>query len=151
MSGILLRTLALSAALVFAPIASAVTPAQEKAFVDAYRKAFEAKDPKGLQALLYTQGADPKALEFYRMMVTADSGARIVSLQLAELNAQDRERLAKSDSPDGRPMRLVLPAVRKLVVKTERKDANGSSTGTSTVFVGEHGGKLWIPVPGVAK
>ena len=41
------------------------TPAQEKAFMDKYKTAFEGKDTATLEAFLYTQGSDPGALEFY--------------------------------------------------------------------------------------
>jgi len=36
------------------------------------------------------------------------------------------------------------------VIKSETKDANGSSTSTNEVFVGESDGKLMIPAPGPA-
>jgi hypothetical protein len=133
------------------PAAFAVTPAQEKQFVDTYRKAWEAKDEKTLLSLLYVKGADPQALEFYRMMMTADLNGKITSIQLLDLTAEDKARAAKSQSPDGRPMKLVLPPVKKLVLKTETKDKNGSSSSSSESFVGEADGKLWIPVPAAAK
>lgn len=138
-------------ALMAAGVASAVTPAQEKQFLDAYRRSFEAQDAKGLHALLYATGADPQALDFYQTVMATEFGASLVSLELFDLDADDKARLAKSQSPDGRPMRLLLPAVKKLVIKTTRKDANGSSNGESTVFVGEFEGRLYIPVPAVAK
>ena len=47
------------------------TPAQEKAFLDKYKTAFEAKDTATLESLLYTQGADPAILGFYKMMQSA--------------------------------------------------------------------------------
>ena len=52
--------------------AFAASPAQEKAFVDAYRSAFEKNDANALHALLYSKGADPMALDFYKMMLTAE-------------------------------------------------------------------------------
>jgi hypothetical protein len=61
------------AALLIAPLCAtslrAGTPAQEKAFVDKYKAAFEAGDKATLQSFLYTQGANPMALEFYKMML----------------------------------------------------------------------------------
>ncbi|PYK49980.1 MAG: hypothetical protein DME20_05410, partial [Verrucomicrobia bacterium] len=47
------------------------TPEQEKAFTDKYKKAFEAKDTTTLESFLYTQGADPAILGFYKMMQSA--------------------------------------------------------------------------------
>ena len=43
---------------------SAGTPAQEKAFTDKYKKAFEGKDTATLESFLHTQGADPEIVGF---------------------------------------------------------------------------------------
>jgi len=127
------------------------TPAQEKAFVDAYRKAIETKDDKALTGLLYTKGADPQALEFYKMMVTSEMGAKITSLQLVDLDAKDKKRAEGGPGPDGKPMKYTLPPFKKLVIKSETKDANGSSSSSSEILVAESDGKIVIPVPGPAK
>jgi hypothetical protein len=138
-------------ALVVAPVVGfCATPAQEKAFVDAYRKAFEAKDEKALTGFLYTKGADPQALEFYKMMMTSDLGGKITSIQLADLDANDKKRAAGGPGPNGKPMKFTLQPIKKLVIKTETKDANGSSSSSSEVFVAESDGKLVIPAPGPA-
>jgi hypothetical protein len=108
--------------------AIAATPEQEKQFVDTYKKAYDAKDAKTLNALLYTKGADPQGVEFYKMMITSEMGGKIMSIQLLDLTAEDKTRAAKAQSPDGRPMKLVLPATKKLVTKSETKDRNGSSS-----------------------
>ena len=129
---------------------SCATPAQEKAFVDAYRKAVEAKDEKTLQGFLYTRGADPQALEFFKMMVTSEMGARITSIQLLDLDASDKKRAEGGPGPNGKPMKFTLPPSKKLVIKSETKDANGSSSSTSEVLVAESDGKIVIPVPGPA-
>jgi hypothetical protein len=126
------------------------TPAQEKAFVDAYKKAFEAKDEKTLTGFLYTKGADPQALEFYKMMMTSDMGGKISSIQLADLDASDKKRAEGGPGPNGKPMKFTLQPTRKLVIKSETKDANGSSSSSSEVFVAESDGKLVIPAPGPA-
>jgi hypothetical protein len=47
------------------------TSPQEKAFVDKYKTAFEGKDTATLETFLYTQGADPAILGFYKMMQSA--------------------------------------------------------------------------------
>ena len=131
--------------------AFAASPAQEKQFVDTYRKAYEGKDGKALVALLYTKGADPQALGFYKMMLAAEMGGKASSIELLDLTPEDKVKAESTQSPDGRKMKLVLPATKKLVTKSERKDKNGSSSGTSEVFVGESDGKLWILVPAAAK
>jgi hypothetical protein len=127
------------------------TPAQEKAFVDAYKKAFEAKDEKTLTGFLYTKGADPQAVEFYKMMMTSEMGSKISSIQLADLEASDRKRAEGGPGPNGKPMKFTLQPTKKLVIKSETKDANGSSSSTNEVFVAESDGKLVIPTPGPAK
>ena len=129
----------------------AATPEQEKQFVDTYRKAYDAKDAKTLNAMLYTKGADSQAVAFYKMMITSELGGRITSIQLLDLTADDRARAAKAQSPDGRPVKLVLPATKKLVTKSETKDKNGSSSSSSEVFVGESEGRLYILLPAAAK
>jgi len=138
--------------LALAPIAGfSATPAQEKAFVDAYRKAFDAKDEKTLHGFLYTKGADAQTLEFYKMMMTSDLGGKITSIQLADLDADDKKRAQGGPGPDGRPMKFNLAPTKKLVIKSATKDANGSSSSSSEVFVAESDGKLVIPAPGAAK
>jgi hypothetical protein len=42
------------------------TPAQEKAFTDKYKTAFEGKDTVTLELFLYTQGADPAIVGFIK-------------------------------------------------------------------------------------
>ena len=145
------RALALAVTICAAQALAAATPAQEKQFVDAYRKAYEARDHKGLVALLYTNGADPQALVFYKMMLGAEMGGRIGSIELVELTAEDRARADGMQSLTGRPLKLVLPATKKLVIKSSTKDKDGSSSSSSEVFVGESGGRLWILVPGAPK
>ena len=138
--------------LAIAPVVGfCATPAQEKAFVDAYRKAIETRDEKALTGLLYTKGADPQALEFYKMMVTSEMGAKITSIQLVDLDAEDKKHAAGGPGPDGKPMKFTLPPVKKLVIKSQTKDANGSSSSSSEVLVAESDGKIVIPVPGPAK
>jgi hypothetical protein len=145
------RVLALLLAAGTAQVLLAATPAQERQFVDAYRKAYEARDHKGLVALLYTDGADPQALTFYKMMLGVEMGGRIGSIELVDLTPEDRARADSTQSPTGRPLKLVLPATKKLVIKSSTKDKDGSSSSSSEVFVGESGGRLWILVPGTAK
>ena len=146
-----MKIAAMLATLAFAACANAATPAQEKQFVDTYRKAFEGKDDKTLVSLLYTKGADPAAVSFYKMMMGAEMGGKIGTIELADLTAEDRKRLDSMQGPDGKPAKLVMPPTKKLVVKTETKDKSGSSSSKSEVFVGEADGKLWILLPAASR
>ena len=131
-------------------IAFALSPAMEKQFLDTYKKAYAANDSKTLGSLLYSKGADPQALEFYKMMMTAEAGSKIESIELVDLTAEDKKKASETmKGPGGGNMKLTLPAVKKLVIKTASKDGNGSSSSSS--FVGEADGKLWIDTPGPAK
>ena len=127
--------------------AIAVTPATEKAFVDAYKKAIETGDKKTLQGLLYAVGANPMALDFYKEMVTMEAGSKVTEITLTDLNAEDKKKIATQKGPDGKPSKSNIPIVKKLSFKTETKSANGSSSGSSSVFVGEVDGKLMIALP----
>ena len=49
--------------------------------------------------------------------------------------------------PDGKLGKRNIPIVKKLTLKTETKSANGSSSGASSVFVGEVDGKHMIAAP----
>ncbi len=99
---------------------------------------------------LSRQCREQGALAFYKMMLTAEMGGKASSIALLDLTPEDKVKAESTQSPDGRTM-LVLPATKKLVTKSERKDKNGSSSGTSEVFVGESDGRLWILVPAAAK
>ena len=142
-----MKPVTLLAVMSFVASAYAATPAQEKAFVDTYRKAYEAKDEKALVSLLYTKGADPAAVAFYKMMLGAEMGAKIDTIELVDLSAEDRKHVDAMRSPDGRPAKLVMPPSKKLVLKTSTKDKNGSSSSKSEVFVGESDGRLYILLP----
>jgi hypothetical protein len=131
---------------------AAGTPEQEKAFTDKYKKAFEAKDTATLESFLYTQGADSTILGFYKMMQSAEAGEKISSIELVNLTAEDAKKAAASqDSPTGGKVCLTLKPAKKLVIKIEKKDANGSSTSTTENLIAEKDGKFVIPVPGPCK
>ncbi len=133
-------------------LAIALSSAMEKQFVDTYKKAWETKDAKTLNGLLYTKGADPQALEFYKMMMTADIGGKLTSIKLVDLDAEDKKKASETmKGPGGAEMKLTLPAVKKLVIESASKDGSGSSSSSSSSFVGEADGKLWIDTPGPAK
>jgi hypothetical protein len=128
------------------------TPAQEKAFTDKYKTAFEGKDTATLESFLYTQGADPDAVGFYKMMQSGEAGEKITKIELVDLTPEDAEKAATPmDSPTGGKACLTLKPVKKLVITIEKKDANGSSSSKSTNFIAEKDGKFVIPVPGPCK
>ncbi len=130
----------------------AATPEQEKTFIDKYKTAFEAKDTATLESFLYTQGADPAILGFYKMMQSGEAGDKISKIELVDLTPEDAKKAAApQDSPTGGKVCLTLKPVKKLVIKIERKDANGSSTSTSENFIAEEDAKFVIPVPGPCK
>src|ERR1700758_1357330 len=114
---------------------AAGTSEKEKAFTDKYKKAFEAKDTATLESFLYTQGADPGIVEFYKMMQSGEAGEKIASIELVNLTPDDVKKAATSmDSPGGGKVCLPLKPTKKLVIKVEKKDANGTSSNTSENF-----------------
>jgi hypothetical protein len=134
-----------------APRIVAGTPEQEKAFTDKYRAALEGKDTATLESFLYTQGSDPGALEFYKMMQSGGAGEKISKIELVSLTPEDvKKATTPMDGPTGKVC-LNLKPTKKLVIKVENKDANGSSSSSSENFVAEKDGKFVIPVPGPCK
>src|SRR5215475_12410321 len=95
LSGALLVTLA------FASLAA--TPEQEKAFTDKYKTAMEGKDTATLESFLYTQGSDPAALEFYKMMQSGEAGEKISTIELVSLSSEDvKKATTPMDGPTGK-------------------------------------------------
>ncbi len=132
--------------------ALAASPAQEKEFTDKYKTAFEANDSATLESLLYTKGADPMVLEFYKMMVAQGAGGKISKIELVELTPEDAKKAQQiQDGPGGTKLQLPLKPTKKLQITVETKDANGSSSSNSESFIAEKDGKLVIPVPVAAK
>ena len=130
----------------------AAGPAEEKAFTDKYKTAFEAKDTATLESLLYTQGADPQIVGFYKMMQSSEAGGKISKIELVNLSPEEVTKAAASqESPSGGKVCLTLKPTKKLVVAIEKKDENGSSSSTSENMVAEKDGKFVIPVPGPCK
>jgi len=70
------------------------TSAQEKAFIDKYKAAFETKDTATLESFLYTQGADPAILGFYKMMQSSEAGEKITKIDLVDLTPEDAKKAA---------------------------------------------------------
>ena len=149
----LTKIFTVAGALLFSVVLGIVagTPAQEKAFTDKYKAAMEGKDTATLASFLYTQGSDPEALEFYKMMQSGGAGGKISTIELVNLTPEDvKKATTPMDGPTGKVC-LNLKPTRKLVIKVETKDASGSSSSSSENFVAEKDGKLVIPVPGPCK
>ena len=140
-------------ALYFSPLAlDAGTPEQEKAFTAKYKAAFEAKDEATLYSFLYTVGANPMALGFYKMMMSGSAGHKISKIELVDLTpAEAKEAAAVQDGPGGIKTRLPLTPTKKLKVVVETNEADNKSSSTSENFVAEKDGKFVIPVPVTAK
>jgi len=130
----------------------AATPEQEKAFVDKYKTAFEAGDKATLESFLYTKGAHPMALEFYKMMQSEGAGGKIAKIELVDLSPEDAKKAeGTQEGPDGQKTRLPLKPTKKLKMTVETKDGESSSSSSSESFVAEQDGKFVIPVPAPAK
>ena len=129
---------------------AAGTPEQEKAFVAKYKTAMEGKDTATLQSFLYTQGSDPAAVELYKMMQSGEAGEKISTIELVTLTPEDVKKATPMDGPTGKVC-LTLKPTKKLVIKIEKKDANGSSTSSTENLIAEKDGKFVIPVPGPCK
>ena len=124
----------------------------EKAFIDSYKKAFEAKDTAALQSFLYTQGSDPGILEIYKTMQSSNAGEKISKIELVDFTAEEMEKVAMpKDSPTGGKVCFPLKPSKRLMITIDKKDAQGISSSTSGNFIAEKDGKFVIPVPGPCK
>jgi hypothetical protein len=125
---------------------------KEQAFVDSYKKAFEAKDTAALQSFLYTQDSDPGILEIYKTMQSSDAGEKISKIELVDFTAEEMKKVAMpKDSPTGGKVCFPLKPSKRLMITIDKKDAKGISSTTSGNFIAEKDGKFVIPVPGPCK
>ena len=126
--------------------------AEEKAFTDKYKTAFEAKDMATLQSFLYTKGSDPTIVGFYQMMMSSEAGQKISKIDLATLTPEEAQKAAGAlDSPGGGKVCLPLKPTKKLVIEVTVKEGDSSSSSSSQSFVAEQDSKFVIPVPGPCK
>lgn len=124
------------------------TPEQEKAFVDKYKAAFEAGDRVTLESFLYTEGAHPMALQFYKMMQSEGAGGKISKIELVDLSAEDaRKAEGTQDGPGGQKMKMSIKPTKKLKITVETKTGESTSSSSSENFIAEKDGKFFIPVP----
>ena len=131
----------------------ALTPEQDKAFVDKYKAAYETGDKATLQSFLYTKDANPGALEFYKAMQSDGAGkAKISKIELVDLTPEEIKRASEVQSgPDGTKAQFSVKPAKKLKISIETKDGSGSSTNTMSIYIAEVAGKYVIPVPATAK
>ena len=92
------------------------------------------------------------AVEFYKMMMTAEMGGKISKIELRGLTPDETVKAtAEMPSPTGGKSKLPLTPTKKLVISVQSGDASGTSTSTSETFVAEVDGKFMIPVPAPVK
>ena len=102
--------------------AHAGTSAQEKAFIDKYKTAFEAKDTAVLESFLYAQGADPAILGFYKMMQSSEAGGKISKIDLVDLTPEDvKKATTPQDSPTGGKVCLILRPTKSSLSRSRKK------------------------------
>ena len=146
------KLIATFASLFVASVSFASTPDQDKAFVESYKTAYEAKDSAKLESFLYTKNADPQALEFFKMMMAPEADAKITKIELVALTADEAAKAAEErPSPTGGKSSLPVKPSKKLVLSIETANANGTSSSSSESLVAEVDGKLLIPVPVTVK
>ena len=140
----------LAVAVACLPVYAGDSP-KEKAFVDSYKKAFEAKDTAALQSFLYTEGSDPGILEIYKTMQSSDAGEKISKIELIDFTAEEMQKVAlPKDSPTGGKVCFPLQPSKRLMITIDKKDAKGTSS-TMGNFIAEKNGNFVIPVPGPCK
>jgi len=89
---------------------------QEKAFMEKYKTALETKDAATLQSCLYTTGADPMIIGFYKMMQSNGEGDKVSKIDLVDLTPDDvKKATAPRDGPSGKVC-LNLNPTKKLVM-----------------------------------
>src|SRR6266478_1663237 len=105
------------------------TPKQEKEFTAKYKAAYEAKDNATLYSFLYTEGANPMALGFYKMMMTNGAGEKISKIELLDLTPEEAKKAeGVQDGPGGMKTRLPLKPTKKLKITVETKDGDNTSS-----------------------
>jgi hypothetical protein len=119
--------------------------AEEKAFIDKFKTAFEAGDKATLESFLYTEGADPLTLENVKTMVTEGAGGKISKIELVDPTPDEAKEAARIFvSKAGEKRRYPLKPTRIVNVTLDTKD--GSNT-THFFPVALKDRKFVIPVP----
>lgn len=126
----------------------AATPAAEQAFLAAFKAAYQAKNQNGIAALVRTEGANPVVVDFVLSMLTSDLGKGEVSLELKNLDPGELETATRAmPGPGGKLVKLSPDPYKKLVITVVIKNANTTTTNTSSMYVIDEGSKVRIGVP----
>lgn len=116
------------------------------------QKAFESKDEKALETLLYTRDTDPTVLEFFNIMIVSDFGSTIKSIKLVDLTAEeDKQMEMGGKNMQGKPIKMPLKPIKSLFITTGSQSTDLTTSGTGQWYVAEYEGKLVIPVPALVK
>ena len=84
-------------------ISAHATPEKEKVFVEKYKTALEKTDTATLQSCLYTTGADPMIIGFYKMMQSNGEGDKVSKIDLVDLTPDDVKKATEpQDGPSGK-------------------------------------------------
>jgi len=125
--------------------AFSATPEQEKAFLESFKKAFEAGDVKTLDASLLTEGVNAEIKEMLTGLQRIDVGKPVESIKLVAVTDADRARYGDvMDMPDGKKYKMPVPPTKLLVIKSK-------GGATSKAPVAEKDGKLVVLLPVEAK
>lgn len=126
--------------------------AAEKAFVERFKTAYEADDKATLESFLYKEGAHPKALEFFKMMMVDGAGGKVSRIELVDLSPNElKVAEGTQEGPDGEKIRIPLNPTKKLKLTTTSKEGESAGSSSSAPLVAEKDGKFVIPVPVPAK
>ncbi len=149
-----MKILLASVAVVFATTLCllATDSAAEKAFVEKFKAAYEANEKATLESFLYKEGAHPKALEWFRMMVVDGAGGKVTRIELVDLSPEELKMAeGTQEGPDGEKVMIPLNPTKKLKLTTTSKDGESAGSSSSAPLVAEKDGKFVIPVPVPAK
>ena len=86
-----------------------------------------------------------------KMLLTADFGATIMSITLADLNAEDLKRLRDATMPDGCPMKMTLKPIKSSSSRPRPNSTAALPAAASVVHRGSMRATGQPPVPSTGK
>lgn len=124
--------------------------ADEKAFIEKYKTAWQTRDIDTLQSFFYTQGSDPQIVEDYKQMLASAVGGIVTKIELVALTAEEiAKAVAPGETVTSRKVCPTLKPTKKLLITAKTMNFDGSyASTTSTNLIAEKDGKFVIPVPG---
>ena len=127
--------------------AHSATPEQEKAFVDAYKSAFESGDKTALAGFLYKEGSPEDVVRLFTNMQNSAAGGKIASIELVELTPAEVEKFNKPmQFKDGRSLVVSVAPYKQLVVVVEPAAGTEAQKKTLKTPIAEKDGNLVIPL-----